>query len=238
MENYLFKFLEKPEYVEEFRNGNIRLMSAFHYANLEQSGMLYNNRHDVTEGETFIFHNPTLEHEKTIQFGNGTTMKLGAGVQRIVANSGSPNEQIKLSCYYSIENKDIPDGKFKTVLDTMQDSLGDYYIAFCNSETFAYRVQDAINRLKKEGKATDFTLNHVQYYDVEHFSGFSYPLNKPDGLSWQREYRLVVNTINQPDPFYINIGNIKDITIWGKKTDLEKGYIENESTIFIPNYYQ
>lgn len=238
MENYLFKFFDDPKYIEEFRNGKIRLMSAFHYANIEHSAPLYNNRFDLTEGESFIFHNNTPEDEKTIHFGNGTTMKLGIGVQSLVANSGTPNEQIKLSCYYAIEREDIPDGKLQTALDAMQGDLGDYYIFFHDPEAFAHRVQKSLNRAEEEGKVVDFALKKVRYYDVEHFNGFSLPFDKPDGLSWQKEYRLAVNTVGQPDPFYVDVNNLKDITIWGKKSDLERGFVVDESTIFIPNHYQ
>ena len=38
------------------------------------------------------------------------------------------------------------------------------------------------------------------------------------------------------DPFYIDIGNISEITIWGKFEDLKQGYIVDNSNIFIPNY--
>lgn len=238
MDNYLFKFFEKPEYIEEFRKGKLRLMSAYYYATLEQSARFYNNRFDATEGQTFLFHNPNPEEGKVITFGNGTTMKLGKGVQTVFANSADPNQQIKLSCYYAVKKEDIPDGKFKTVLDTMQDDLGDYYIAFIDPAAFAYRIQDSIEAMKKDGIVLDFSLNSVRYYDINHFNGFSNPLDKPDGLSWQREYRLIVNTVNQPDPFYIDIGNIEDITFWGKKDDLKKGYLVDETTIYVENYFK
>lgn len=47
-------------------------------------------------------------------------------------------------------------------------------------------------------------------------------LKKPNGLSWQREYRLAVDTVDISNPFYIDIGDIRDITMWGKVDDLKK----------------
>lgn len=235
MDNYLFKFFEKEEYIDEFRQGRIRLMSAYHYATLEQAAGLYNNRYDVTEGKTFIYNN-TLAERKTIKFGNGIEIELGNGIRNIVVNSGNPNQQIKLSCYYTIDKSDVPDGKFKTILSTMEDSLGEYYIFFTDPAKFANKIEDCMNKLKKENKVIDFSLNRVTYYDVDNFNGFSNPFKKPDGLSWQREYRLAVNTVDMQDPFYIDIGNISDITIWGKFEDLKQGYIGDNSNIFIPNY--
>ena len=76
----------------------------------------------------------------------------------------------------------------------------------------------------------------MTYYDSDNFNGFYNPFKKPDGLSWQREYRLAVNTVDMQDPFYIDIGNISEITIWGKFEDLKQGYIVDNSNIFIPNY--
>ena len=235
MDNYLFKFFTEEKFIDEFRKGRIRLMSAYHYATLEQTAELYNNRYDVTEGKTFIYNNP-LSEEKNIRFGSDIEIELGKGVRNIVVNSGNPNQQIKLSCYYVIEKNDIPDGKFKTVLDTMEDSLGEYYMFFIDPAKFAYKVQDCMNELKKENIVIDFSLNRVTYYDVDNFTGFSDPFKKPNGLFWQREYRLAVNTIDMPDPFYIEIGDISDITIWGKIEELKQGYIVDDSKVFIPNF--
>jgi len=76
----------------------------------------------------------------------------------------------------------------------------------------------------------------VKYYNAEKFSGFPHPLDKLDGLSWQNEYRLIINTICEPYPLYINIGDIRNITVWGMKEDFYNGYVENETSNFIPNH--
>lgn len=78
-------------------------------------------------------------------------------------------------------------------------------------------------------------MNKGTYCDINKFSGFMKVFEKPDGLSWQREYRLAVTTVDISDPFYIEIGDIRDITVWGKVDDLKKGYIVNDLNVFIPN---
>lgn len=235
MDNYLFKFFEKEEYIDEFRQGRIRLMSAYYYATLEQTAELYGNRFDITEGKTFIYNNLPSKKE-TIKFNNSMEIELGDGVQKIVVNSGNPNQQVKVSCYYVIEKNDIPDGKFGTVLDTMKESLGKYYIFFADPAKFAYKVQDCMGKLKEINQVKDFSLNKVTYCDINNFNGFLKVFEKPNGLSWQREYRLAVDTVDISDPFYIDIGDIRDITMWGKVDDLKKGYIVDDTNVFIPNY--
>lgn len=238
MDNYLFKFFEKQDYVDEFRTGKIRLMSAFHYANMECSAKLYNNRADSTEGKTLVFNNNNTnpDEKKTLMFGNNEKIVLAPGVTRMVLNSGNPNQQLKISCYYVIDATDIPDNRFKTALDTMEDSLGEYYVAFTNPEEFANRIKKRLDKLIAEGKASDFSMNRVQYIDMDKIARFKNPFEKPKGLEWQHEYRLLINTVDKSDPFYIDIGDIKDITIWGHKADLEKGYVSDDTTIYIPNH--
>lgn len=234
--NYLFKFSEKPQFIEEFRSGHIRLMSAYYYATLEKSTELYSNRYDATEGEVFIINSDGTQPQKH-SFSNGSSLEIGKGVQRMLINSATPNLQNKISSYYLILQSDIPDGKFKTILTTMEKSLGDYYIFFSDPAAFAHRVKQQLLRLQSKDEIIDFSFGPVKYKDIENLCGFVHPSEKPDGLSWQHEFRLLVSTKNKNDPFYIDIGDIRDITIWGKKSDLLNGYISADRQIYIPNHY-
>lgn len=238
MENYLFKFFTKKEYVDSFREGKIRLMSAYYYATLEEekkTGAFYNNRYDATEGKSILINREKTENPFTIKFSNGTELLLGAGVQNFLMNTENTSGQLKISCFYALENKDIPSGKFKEALDTMEDSLGEYYITFLNPEEFALRIQKEINKLKERGIAKELRMSTVKYFDAEKYSGITHVFQKPDKLKWQHEYRLLVETINEPDPFVLDIGDICDITAWGKVEDLRKGYVVDDTNVYIPN---
>lgn len=239
MENYLFKFLSKESYVEEFRMGKIRLMSAYYYATLEQAKDSFcNNRFDATDGKSFLLNRENAKEAMDIQFANNTKIQIGPGVESILINSEGSSKQLKISCYYALNRADIREGKFKNVLDTMEDSLGDYYITFLDPSEFARRVQNEVEKLKIQGIVKDFGMKCVEYYDANKFTGVAGPFLKPDILKWQREYRLLIETIEQSDPFYIDIGDIRDITMWGKVEDLYNGYIVDENTTYLPNVWK
>lgn len=234
IDNYLFKFFDCPKYVEEYRTGKIRLMSAYHYATLESNAGFYNNRYDITEGQTYVIHRDNPDQSDTYKWGNGR-LTLNAGVIATCFNGATPNKQLKLSCFYALKRTDIHDGKFANALSTMKSSLGEYYCFFTDPTEFLRRIQVKLTELMDNGILRQYKADRVNYYDFEHFTGVSNPFYKPNGLDWQREYRLLLQTINQPDPFYIDIGDIKGITVWGEKKDLMNAYISGDDTIVIPN---
>ncbi|MCB2292171.1 hypothetical protein LGK95_01295 [Clostridium algoriphilum] len=54
-------------------------------------------------------------------------------------------------------------------------------------------------------------------------------------MSWQRDYRIKVVTQSSSDPFLLNIESLKDITIWGKVSDLINGSVDYRGGVMIPN---
>ena len=237
MKNYLFKFFTNEQYIETFRMGHIRLMSTYYYATLNEEGELkdlYNNRYDLTEGRSLLI-NKDYQGTLSVKFGNEMKIYAGPGVERMAINSEEESGKYKISCFYTIENKDIPSGNFGEVIKTMQHSLGNYYIAFLNPAVFTHKVQDKVNELIAQGIVENFKMDYVKYYDAEKYVGITNPFQKPDKLKWQREYRLLLKTKNVQDPFILNIGDIHGITGWGKVEDLCQGYIVNDATIYIPN---
>lgn len=241
MKDFLIKFFEKKKYVDEFRSGKIRLMSAAHYASLESNmnlhSGLYNNRMDATEGISFHMNRTNSDSPLTMTFKNGVKCNVGAGVESVLLNSFSMNSQYKISCFYALDESDMPTGTFRPALESMQDSLGDFYILFSNPALFAHLINDEVMRLVSSNIVKSFLMKRVTYYDESTFTGTSTPFHKPLGLSWQKEYRLLIETVNSDDPFYIDIGSIENITTCGKVADLLNAQIINDSTIFIPNQF-
>lgn len=237
MENYLFKFFSKEKYVHSFREGKIRMMSAYHYANFdgEVKKDICNNRYDATEGKSILINRKNAESPFVINFAGKTEVKLASGVESFLLNTAGASGQLKISCYYALQNNDFPSGKFKEALDTMEDSLGDYFIVFTNPAEFARRVQKEVDRLKAKCIVKDFGMKCVEYFDSDTFSGITTPFQKPAKLSWQREYRLLIETINERDPFILDIGDISDIALWGRIEDLYNGYVVDDVTMYIPN---
>lgn len=230
IEGYLFRFFSKAKYLKEFINGNVRMMSSYYYATLEFGGtQLFNNRFDLTEGISYVINNPscqaTKRHEKDFD------IVLGQGVKRICINSANPNDDLKLSCYYYIDKSMVPNGNLSTELKRMGDNLGDYYCLFINPAEFALRCKHELDSRIVTGELNWYKSGFVNYKSLDVYQGFSDPFIKPDGLSWQNEYRYVVRTIHKPDPFYLNIGSIKDIIVCGRKNDLLEGRIVNNGVL-------
>lgn len=232
--SFLIKFFEEPGHVNEYRRGKIRLMSCYHYATLEQSTKLCNNRDDSTEGATYLINRDYVNKSDTYNLGN-SKVTLGEGVKTMCFNSAKLNQQLKISCYYALMSSDMPDDKINTALSTMKHSLGEYYCVITDTRVFTSRIQRKLNELLNNGTIIKSEADLVKYYDARTFTGLTAPFNKPDCLSWQKEYRILVQTVNEKDPFYIDIGDISDITICGTKKDLEQGYA-NGNELTIPNF--
>lgn len=231
----LIKFFDDPRWVNEYRSGRIRMMSAYHYATLEHGSEWFDNRYDITEGLSYVVNRDSTVHSDEYNLGHAT-MILGSGVKSMCLNSSQPNKQIKISCFYSIKYKDIPDKRLITSLSTMKQSLGEYYCLFINPEEFLMRVKRKLDELICKNAIHNYSSDYVKYCDINTLNGYSDPFTKPDGLYWQKEYRLLVHTINEDDQFYIEVDDLKDITIWGNKRDLMQGYIKNDDEIYVPGY--
>lgn len=231
---YLLRFFPKAKYLNEFRCGAIRMMSAYYYATLKFGGKsLYDNRFDLTEGMSYLYNNSTGNAIELTE--DAFNIKLGNGVKQICINSEHPNSQIKLSCYYHLEKIKIPDGKFASELLRMGDDLGEYYCLFTDPRDFLMCVDNRLKQLMANKRIKQYQSGAADYLPVEKTNGFSTPIQKPEGLKWQNEYRIIVNTVCESDPFFININNIQNISVCGKKSDLLCGRVVNEDTIQIPN---
>lgn len=241
MEFYTFKFFSNSEYLKEFRSGKIRFMGAEFYATLDEGTpyQLYTNRYDSTEGNSYLVNrNNGVDKEETFEVTNDLSITISPAVKSFVLRSSELNSQNKIVSFYAIENKDIPDGNFKTALDTMKNSLGDYYICFLDMLAFERRLTYKLDELVKEGKVKYYRFAPVNYEKTDDYAGKMYPFTKPEGLYWQHELRFLVLTVNEPDPFIIDIGSIEDITCWGEVKDLKNGYVKNEYEIFLPNHHK
>lgn len=234
IDGYLIRFFQKAKYLNEFRKGEIRMMSAYYYASLERGcKQLYNNRYDFTEGVSYIYNNTSRE-EVSLKEPN-FEIKLGDGVESICINSTEPNLQIKLSCYYYLSKSKIIDGNFFTELSAHKGDLGNYYCLFTNPKDFLLRCDSKLKSYIAVNKVKQYSSGFPTYDNIDNAQGFLGPFVKPDGLSWQNEFRLVVSTNNEPDPFYLSVGDLTGISVCGKREDILKGRVVDNDTIIIPN---
>lgn len=240
----MFRFFEEETFVKIFRNGEIRLMSNEYYATgsfdpiAQKSGELYNNKFDSTEGHSYVVNreNDKIEETKEYKISEGFSMTLSPEVKRVVLRSPNLNSKTKIMSFTLLNDEEIPDKKFGTVIDSMKDDLGKYYVCFTNPAEFIRRVKNKLDEMMKEGTVKRYKFAEPNYMITRPFEGATGPFDKPDGLAWQREVRLYVETTQEKDPFWVKIGSIKDITCWGKTEDMKNGYIKDDDTIVLPNH--
>ncbi len=240
----LLRFFEKEDYLQTFRTGRIRMMSADHYKNFEKcSGKLYNNRHDMLENSVFVYNpqpNGTVQLKEPLTIGNSTYNTMWCApsvVSPIMIANDNYDKLTKLSCFYSIFRNGIVDGKISSYLSTMKSDLGEYYCLIVNTPEFITRIINGFTKYQELRIAGNGQLGFIKYVNEHEYNDRYGAFCKPSGLSWQKEFRVKIETDNI-DPFYFEVECLKDITIWGKTSDLYKSEINDKGDIIINNYFK
>lgn len=245
----LIRFFEKEDYVENFRNGNIRMMSAQHYKEMEFSLELYNTRYDSLENSNAIYNpNPdgTILWETPVQKGDPIQMggegctgcwvnPEGELLSPIIISNDASDNMTKISCFYSLFKQNIVDDKLSSSISTMKGKFGDYYCLITNKNEFFRRITNGFLDYNSRKIAGNAKIGFPNYVDERKVNGRYGPFCKPAGLSWQREFRIILQT-EKIDPFWFNIVSLKDITIWGKVSDLLNGKLDKDGNLIIDNY--
>ena len=99
-------------------------------------------------------------------------------------------------------------------------ALGEYAVLIQNVPEFVRRLESVIH-LKEYG----FTRGLVEYYDPDSFHGYFDDMEsifwKQDKYRDQREYRFAIDTgLVSDSPLILDIGDIKDIALMLKATEL------------------
>lgn len=240
----LIKFFDNKDFVESFRKGKLRMMSTKYYKELEKTNKLYNNRYDSLENSHSLY-NPNQDgkilFKEPLKFGNEEYPKMRLGnctvSSPVIISSNTSDEMTKITCMYSILWEDLVDGKLSSCLSTMEDNLGDYYCFVTNLDEFLYRIQIGILKYAEKRIVRNGFIDFVKYVDEFDHNGLYGPFCKPSGLSWQREARIKLETRNV-DPFWLDVGSLKDVTIWGKKKDLLNATLDKDKQLRIDNFYR
>lgn len=238
----LLRFFEKESYIECFRSGKIRMMSAKYYKKTDGKSLkLYNNRNDFLENSTHIYNpNPdgTITLVDPFKYGidNETTnmwVNPECLCSPVMACNDILDKLTKISCFYMLpENETI-----LSCLSTMKGDLGDYYCLITDINKFTSHIIFGFTKYRDQGITTNEAMRSVEYVNENKFNGRYGPFRKPSGLDWQREYRIKVLNQNSIDPFWFEVNSLKDITIWGKVSDLLNAKYNERGGLIIPNYH-
>jgi len=217
---FLAKVFDNESYAEDFINGKIFSNRLSYFRALEEGKS--SNRSDKHEG-TVSWYQPD---QIKLELNGYVFTDLAGPVSMIMHRLGHLN----VFCLYAAHS-----GEFKEITENTLDAfkkqvqiteeclkLGEYAILITNVPKF-------IDRIKKEikGKGYGLTAGLVKYFDFDSFHGsFSETesvYRKRNEYEHQKEYRFVFDTdLQGDDPLILNIGDISDITMKCKVSDINK----------------
>ena len=190
----------KKEHIESFQKGEMyfNTLQYFRYLEEEQS----NCQGDKYEGYSELFQ-PDMG---TLEI-NGKEIKDISGP--IMISLGLENQK-NIFCMYSI----IFEKEKREVLkiNPKNFSFGEYSLIVRDVDEFLRRVCRAC-----DGRELEYGF--VEYVDINKFHGQYGPFKKPKKYSYQNELRFVLKN-SSLKPFILKIGDISDITVIIKTSEL------------------
>ncbi len=113
---------------------------------------------------------------------------------------------------YCIVTFDLKNIGIHKLIDEKMYAFGKKVLLIHNVNEFQKRILKAANEYKDISK---LHMDKVSYISKDTYHGSVNIFNKFDDLSWQQEYRIAVQCIPKcnVDHFFLDIGNIRDITM-------------------------
>jgi len=220
---FLAKVFDNESYADDFLQGNIFANRLSYFRKLEEAESA--NRSDQHEG-VVSWHQP---EQVNIEI-NGQLITDLAGPVSVKMNW---HDHLNVFCIYAAHSGDFEGvsedniESFKKQLEIPDEclKLGEYAVFITNVSKFTERVQASV-----KDNNYGLTASLVEYYDPETFhgtfSGTESIFRKRDEYQHQKEYRYVFHSDLQGDePLILNIGNLSDIAVKCKVTDINRHLI-------------
>lgn len=203
MGTYLLKFFENEQFQNDFLNGNL-YMNTLKYFKKEES--LNTARSD--QFETIREHKQQIPD--AIQIGKLLfTKDNGEIISGTNTKISGKFDNCNILSLYSLW-KETEDEKI--VIDKKNKEFGNYCIVITNVKEFLNRI---VNASKKENYI--YRIDSVKYINrnLEYkIDDQEIPFTKFDTFSYQREFRIAIDTKkNINKPYILRIGNLKDIVV-------------------------
>ena len=163
-------------------------------------------RGDANEGDTFWLQaeGATL----SIAAPGGEYVPVGI-LDRPLRYSRMADLDVNVFCAYAVSEQTEIDG-----LDPRVQGFGDTFVAFINLSEFLTRLAKAAKKLGQQIKA-----DRVRYFDESEHHGSVGPFRKVQDFTYQSEYRVAMFP-GLGQPVHLNIGDLRNITITGRTSDL------------------
>lgn len=206
------KFFEKQKYAQEFIEGKIYANKLSYFKKVEGNTGV---KMDKYEGIQAIY-----QPNKSIIKVNGEV----TDIIRPARVSYKKHEYENIFCLYALimpnVDKDIKDIKNQLMISSKCEELGKYAV-IVHADKFLKKMEKQLNKLM-----VNYATGLVNYYDYNTFHGQfdddSVLYNKIKKFEYQKEFRFVINS-GVDKELILEIGSIKDITIFYKTKDIKKG---------------
>lgn len=215
---FFVKVFDKKEYAEDFIKGKL-------YSNRLSFFRKYEEENSANRGD---------KHEGVVGWYQPDQIRLEIN-GRIITDLSGPvmtqmnwHDNLNVFCIYAGHSGEFDDISEETIEDFKKqisipeecENLGEYAVIVTNVTKFIERVKAAVSY-------NNYGLNAglVEYYDPISFNGSFSDIEsifrKRDEYKHQKEYRFSFDTgVAGNDPLILNIGDISDITMQCKVSDI------------------
>lgn len=227
---YLIKFFKREEYADQFINGLLYLNTLSYFQKLEQAEI--DGRSDENEAVAVWL------QKASIQFEDHPELDISSeNLAKPISISFEYHSKLHVFCMTAMHTGEFEcvngliaysEGdadKLKKQLEIHEDCLSfGQFAVVVNAGEFVRRAKNAV-----ESRGYVFNSTLVDYFEPESFDGrFAWskiPFTKARKFSYQKEYRIVVDTrTNGIDPINIEIGDIRDIAVKMRAAEINTSF--------------
>ena len=199
--------IQELKYIKELQAGKLYMNHIDYFKNIEQD----QGRKDIHEGLDKCF--------------QPSKSKLIIGDHEINSDDilspifceKSNIEFTNIFCLFAITMGLIKDNKID--FDDRIYSFGDYSLIITDTAEFINRIESEINSRQEIVK---YGWGLVEYVNKDNYHGDMRIFRKFSVFEYQNEYRIAIKTEHkEKKPYILDIGDISDISIVGKTSELE-----------------
>lgn len=175
---------------------------------------------DALRGDPYEAASAILQPSRIDKFKiDGVDLDPGCLSEPVLVHYATPLTWVAF-CLYSISTVGFREGLTDESLPRLKEALqlpdectrlGDYAVVITDAAQFIERIERRVKVLRIGG-----AMAYVRYYDPNEFHGevpvAEVPFWKPKRFAYQKEFRVVLSPQDTSDPWFLDIGDIGDIS--------------------------
>ncbi len=195
MGQYLLKFFEKEDFQNDFLNGKLYMNTLKYFRENEFSDIARTDKFEAIK---------THMKPDLIQIGTMNISKDECGITTI---NTTKYDTWNILCLYALW-KEIEDENI--LVDEKNKDFGHYCVCIINVKEFLSRIDKVL--VEKNVDCEYMKVNYINKNKEYKIKDEEVPFTKFDNFSYQKEFRIVIDTKNNRDEHYImEIGDLRDI---------------------------